>query len=93
MNHRFEINNWLPINWELIIILNNKPNLEVSYTLCYSEGNYYAFIYNKNSTRYKHNYGPEIIQYLVSNNICTIYKTYDNGTNLVLNPHILLELI
>jgi hypothetical protein len=106
MNHRLEKNN---TNLRLVIILSDSKELVyyIYHNDCllvitelpdkyvvvrkdrqvlYDEKAYFVFIH-------KNYYDLKIIEYLVSNNICTIYKTYDNGTNLVLNPHILLELI
>jgi len=86
MNHRFEKNN---TNLRLVIILSDSREL-VYYIyhneVLYDEKAYFVFIH-------KNYYDLKIIEYLVSNTICTIYKTYDTGTNLVFNYHILLELI
>jgi hypothetical protein len=103
MNHKFEKNNdticweWMT-NWELVVILSN---IRLSYDICYDrcEQHYYVFVYDNRPIMYKHDcsleivhkHAPEIIQYLVSNNICTIYND-DSNIRLVFNPHILLEL-
>jgi len=109
MIHRFQRNNniinvWAWITcWELIIILDDiGPDMRLAYTIKYDHSfKYYHIHINKEDTHnkynlivsYKHKYAPEIIQYLVSNNICTIDNTYDTYYNLVFTNHILLELI
>jgi len=88
MNHRFQRNNdticweWMT-NWELVVILSN---IQLSYDICYDH--YYVVIYDSRVITG----GLEVVQYLVSNNICTIYNDTVYGTNLIFNPHILLEL-
>jgi hypothetical protein len=83
--HKYSDNQKLTNYWDLVIIDNNGKTLY--YTVYYNyELNYYYVRGRKNR--------PEITEYLISNNICTIYKTYsDTSVSLMLNPHILLELI
>jgi len=83
MNHRFEINRKL--FWDLVII---KKNAEIIYSIYY----YQDFIHHHVRV---HLDNPEIIEYLVSNNICILEKDkYDkNVVKLVFTDHILLELI
>jgi hypothetical protein len=89
MNHRFHrySNNWkLTNDCDLVIICDSGDMLY--YTVYYDYGLHHYYVHG-----HKHN--PEIIEYLVSNNICTLRKYKQNNTlsKLIINPHILLELI
>jgi hypothetical protein len=97
MNHKFQKTSnsgRRSTGWDLIITPNNKSDLKLVYNIYYNQEKYHIFIYKEKSIYNKYNHGPEIIQYLISNNICVIYKMYpDTSASLILNPHILLELI
>jgi len=101
MNHRFEKNDSDSFNWDLIIILNNKIKLVYAIYYDFELKHYYVYMpkgtdfVSDSFTSYKHKYCPEIIQYLVSNNICTIDEAYNYNTYniLKLTQHSLLELI
>jgi hypothetical protein len=92
MNHRFQRNNnisekyWIT-SWELVIILDNEEILYTQTIFRNYKLKYYFVRGYKNS--------PEVTEYLVSNDICTIYEYGEPHIifELILNPHILLELI
>jgi hypothetical protein len=99
MTYRFEKNNdticweWMT-NWKLVIILSN---MQLTYNTCYDRyEEHYAIYYNSDFKYYYINvnsYQLKIIEYLVSNNIGAIINTTKYTQILILNPHILLELI
>jgi hypothetical protein len=103
MNHRFEKNDTHSLfSWDLIIILNYNE-FKLIYNIYYDPEFKYYFVYipkksifdNEPRVSYKHKYGSEIIQYLISNNICTIHEAYNYNTYtiLILTQGSLLELI
>jgi hypothetical protein len=106
MNHKFEKNDTDSFNWDLAIMLNNE--IKLIYAIYYDlEFEYYYVYIPKKSTKksafdndsyvfsYKRNYSSEIIQYLISNNICIIDKSYNYDTYniLILTQGSLLGLI
>jgi len=69
--------------WELTITNSGATNnYYVHYDSIFDQ---YFLLFNKNRSNH--------IEYLVSNNICTIIETDNTYVRLILNPHILLELI
>jgi len=90
MNHKFRRNNiskehWRT-SWDLGVIHDSSEILY--YTVYYDYKLKYYFVYG-------HENSPEITEYLVSNNICTLRKYKQNNAifKLIINPHVALELI
>jgi hypothetical protein len=90
MNHRFRRNdvgkNYWITSWDLGIIHDNGKTLY--HTVYYDYEVDYYYVYERENS-------PEITEYLVSNNICTLRKYKQNNTisKLIINPHVALELI
>jgi hypothetical protein len=85
MNYKIEqINSIIP--WRRLCIIADN-NFIITYMIYYNNQlNYYYTYINANHS--------EIIEYLVSNNICTSDRIKPgHSQKLILNPHILLELI
>jgi hypothetical protein len=69
--------------WELTITNSGATsNYYVHYDSIFD---HYFLLFNKNRSNH--------IEFLVSNNICTIIENDKTYVKLILNPHILLELI
>jgi phosphosulfolactate synthase (CoM biosynthesis protein A) len=84
--HKYSDNQKLTNYWDLGIIHDSGETLYHSVYYDYDLNQYYV---------YRHDLSLEIIEYLISNNICTLHKHKQNNTisKLIINPHIALELI
>ena len=74
----------------IIQCINANPKNQNRYNVHYNRTLHYAFIEIINQ--------PKHVNYLLSNNLCTVDERYYNTsktiwTRLILTPHILLELI
>jgi hypothetical protein len=85
MNHKF-IRYGFNSNW--VIKFMNSEEYITSQTIQQINNNFYIWCYKGQAFAYK-----KIVDYLLINNICTIYKEYKSYTQLVLTSHALLELI
>jgi hypothetical protein len=89
MNHRIERVDLISSIFYVCII-----NDEFTYPIYYKNGEWLISIYGGQTTPYYKACRQSHINYLVFNNIASIKQEFqDDDTILILNPHVILELI